>query len=256
MKKIFIVILFFFGTATSIFAAHVTDRYGGWYNVIVDTSPYEFHYRLYKELGQTGVNDFEYKSIENDIFAIVDATETSECSRLKIIGNLLEARVDPYFSYPAGVHRSTIPFDFNSLKYCEEGKSFYQIPTIEAENGQLSGDWSVRVSTWASGGKYVQSDTIYTPDISTGIASYNIEITTGGTYSLWTRTVGVSAGSFYVSVDTAVSHEFIVLSSNNWNLDPVLAQMNIGFHQINFWNKLGNLKLDKILITKDKDDIP
>ncbi len=94
------------------------DRYGGQYNVIPDTSPYEFHYRFYSDPGQTGVNDFEYRSQLDTITTIWKSTDTlSECSRWKAANLILETRMDIYMDYPPGVSRSSVPWDATSLVF-------------------------------------------------------------------------------------------------------------------------------------------
>lgn len=113
------------------------DRYGGQYNVVLDTSPYTFHYRFMVDPGQTGVNDFEYRSQMDDIYAIWNATTSiSECDRWRTVNELLEKRVDPYITYPVGVFRSSIPFDSTSLVYYSTSDAvfFYLVSTSAVDS--------------------------------------------------------------------------------------------------------------------------
>lgn len=250
MKKIFTAALFFLAPL-SIHAEHTVDRYGGWYNTVIDTAPYNLHYRFYVDPGKTGVNDFEYRSILQDIFTIYAATPAlSECTRQKVIGVLLEERVDIYMTYPPGVQRSSVPFDLNTLNVCEEGRSFYQMPPVEAEAGKLYGDWTVRLSTMASGGKYIQANS------TSSYSVFYVSPATGGVFNLWTRTLDISTGSFYVAIDTRAAHEFKITTDKNWNMDPVPVDIRWSNHWLTIWNKDGNLALDKIIITQDKNYIP
>lgn len=98
--------------------SNALDRYGGQYNVVPDTSPYTFNYRFYRDPGKTGVNDFEYRSIMDDIYKIWNSSNVmSECDRWKACNLLIQTRVDPYMKYPPGVQRSSVPFDETSLVY-------------------------------------------------------------------------------------------------------------------------------------------
>ncbi len=98
--------------------AYGIDRYGGQYNVIPDTSPYTFNYRFYIDPGKTGVNNFEVRSMLDDIYAIWKATTAlSECDRYRAVNVLLETRIDSYVTYPPGVFRSSVPWDSRDVVY-------------------------------------------------------------------------------------------------------------------------------------------
>src|SRR5438045_7331801 len=102
------------------------DRYGGQYNVITDTSPYFFNYRLYKEVGKTGINEFEVRAIETDIRTIWESSSSiSACDRWRMINIMLEKRMDPYMTYPPIVQRSTIPWNPDSIVYWSPWEAVY-----------------------------------------------------------------------------------------------------------------------------------
>jgi len=97
--------------------AQAIDRYGGQYDVVVNTSPYIFHYRLYKELGKTGVNEFELRSKLDAAKMIWESGILSECTKWRVINLILEKKMENYFTYPYGVYRDSVPFDENSLVF-------------------------------------------------------------------------------------------------------------------------------------------
>lgn len=235
------------------------DRYGGHYSVQIDTSAYDLHYRYYVE---PDPNAFEFRAILSDIYDIWGATETSECSRFKIINHLLESRVDPYLTYPLGVSRSTVPFNYNYLNVCKEGELFDNPIFWEAEIGKLSGAWSIHQSTSASSGQYISAGLPYGVDPSSGSAFFIVVAPEDGNYQMWMRTLPNSLGrdSFFVGVDTravgimtistsTVSNGWIWSHGSNYSL-------KMGVHYISFWAPEPNVGLDKFLMTEDTSYVP
>lgn len=268
MKKLLFAILIL--TASSV-KAHTVDRYGGWYNVEIDSSPYDLHYRFYQEVGKTGINDFEYRSMMDDIYAVWGSTFISECSRYKIVNALLEKRVDNYLKYPEGVFRSSVPFDLSELsKDCVEGLTFDDKPpqtefryNFEAEEGILSG-LDILISSTASGGHYISAGTA-----DFGTASYIVNITSAGTYYVWGKVLSLdgSRDSFYTYLD-GINEEIYDTSTNTWSPDWQWTLVNkrvggqpdgyrsfdlsIGTHTISFRGREVGTGLDKIQITNKR----
>lgn len=268
MKKLlFIGLIFLSGLSFGI------DRYGGQYNVIPDTSPYTFHYRLYVDPGKTGINDFEYLAMMDDIYSLWKDTQTSECSKWKQINMLLEKRVDIYITYPPGVSRSTIPFDSASLNVCEEGKPLpsswstaYDYSHMEAESGIFSVPMASATDTSASGGGFIESNVH-----NDGSATFFVELSSSSSYIIWARVMGENdnTDSFIVSVDGGQEDVFDVAEGTrgpNWQwkrvngrggtslaeiINPRVFNLIPGTHAVKFKAREAYTGLDKIIVTND-----
>lgn len=269
MKKLFF-ISFFLGLYASLNATPPLDRYGGRYEVTPDTIT-GVHYKFYNE---PNINDFEYRTIMEDIYAIWRSTSISECARYKAVNVLLELRLDPYITYSAGIYRSTIPFNINSLNVCTEGQEFYWNPNsyaVEAEEANfILSPMKIAFSTMASAGYYV-----YSPEVGSGSVSFVVNIESGS-YILWARVLSVdgSHDSFYVSIDDN-QEDIFDTSDNHWRpewqwtavngrqgtaipktWDPRIFTLSKGKHKFTFRAREAGTGLDKIYITKDILFIP
>lgn len=102
-------------------AGPTLDRYGGYYDY-TSTPTYKFG------IPDPRVNDFEYRSIEDDVFAILKSSGIlTGCGKYKAAFLLIELRADPYFTYADGEHRSTEPVTTIALQNiynCDESKDF------------------------------------------------------------------------------------------------------------------------------------
>lgn len=96
------------------------DRYGGEYDVYPDSTT-GVRYKFWTE---PLINDFEYRSMMDNLFVVWGASNSiSECDRWRMVNILLEKRIDPYITYPVGVFRSTVPFDELSVVYYSTGEA-------------------------------------------------------------------------------------------------------------------------------------
>jgi len=259
MKKLLIVSIFILTAFSLARATPPLDRYGGHYDVDPDT--FGIHYHFYVE---PDINDFEYRAMLTDIFTLYDATDAlSECSRWKVLNVLLELRIDPYITYPPDVFRSSVPFDLKTLNVCKEGESFYQIPTIEAESATLTGSWSIQSSSYASRGEFISASLPWNVDPATGTARFLIEVTSSGTYQMWTRTSvpGSVYNSLLVAIDTSPATTLSVSTSTQngswqWTLNPQTYDLGNGLHYIWFWDVDPGVGLDKFILIKEPEFIP
>lgn len=248
MKKVLIGLFLLATIATFASATPPLDRYGGAFQVTPDTTTGV----RYKYWVEPNPNEFEYRAMMDDIYAISKSTVISECSRLRIVNTLLEKRVDPYLKYPPGVFRSSIPFDENSLIYlsttvavdmgrlstttvnasvpystitiCTEGhlfESFTSAPK-EAELATLTPPMQALTDTQASGGYYVESFVN-----SSGTIAFNLVVPFDGTYTIWARVLSRNDGtdSFYVSVDTGTEDVYDT-SDGTWSSNYQWTRVN------------------------------
>ncbi|MBL7094327.1 PKD domain-containing protein [candidate division KSB1 bacterium] len=134
---------------------------------------------------------------------------------------------------------------------------------IEAESGQVSGNFSSGTSADASGGKYIYGTTTTPQD---GSVEYTFNIVESGTYYIWGRCYAFSKSedSFFIEIDG-------VPNSNPWHLaetyDTWLWQkvydgsvqyfdFSAGEHTLKVVKRDINVRLDKFLITNDPAYIP
>ena len=125
---------------------------------------------------------------------------------------------------------------------------------LEAEDGDLYSPMRSVTDSNASSGEY-----IWVSSGNGGYAKYSFYIPEAGTYYIWGRVKGTTAGynSFYFSVDNGnhVTWNFPV--SSNWSWDQAAsAYFSAGQHTIKIEQREYRAQLDQLLITKEQNYVP
>ena len=145
-----------------------------------------------------------------------------------------------------------------------EGPGEYQesggILSMEAENGAVGSRWLIVDGTNASNSVYIEIDSVYnntgfSPECLSNecIASYNFNITTGGSYLFWFRILSNTANddSFFWRID-----------DGSWNMEnnrygtgvwysTAIASMSPGSHTLAVAYRENGTQLDKFVIQLD-----
>ncbi len=177
----------------------------------------------------------------------------------------------------------SIPFTLNQVQKRQQITSSAANQTVvniglEAEKGTLTGKITQAEDLVASEGKYVQFapigtiiDLISCPSLpqNTGKIDFQIVLPVSGDYYFWSRimTSDINNNSFYLQVDNQCGLIVgdINLPKNIWvwvNSENGSAQNRIklslsaGSHKISLIGREASVKVDRIILTNQKDCIP
>jgi len=139
---------------------------------------------------------------------------------------------------------------------------------LEAEEGELETPMRVAQSPSASGGAYVHvpDDHSDEPYVLEGLVRIPFELPQAGVYVFWARVMGLdgASNSFYVLLDDSPPFEwdFKVPRKGTpklgWTRIPALdgVPLRAGGHQVIVRSREDGARLDKIVITNDRDTEP
>ena len=143
--------------------------------------------------------------------------------------------------------------------------------TQEAEDAQLSGSFSIGTDSSASNGQYITaggySNSI---DNNNDQAVLCFNVTTPGTYRLrgWVLAPKSSSNSFFVQIDDqpangylwqmplSTSYQPVYLTNRGSGPDPVEVFLDAGEHQVVFFEREKNTRLDKVQLELVGDEVP
>jgi hypothetical protein len=146
------------------------------------------------------------------------------------------------------------------------GPHFY----LEAEDGLLSGGFTIGMDPTASAGRYIEPP----PGVSSlnqpgaAMAQYDISVAAGGTYIIWGRIHGpdVLHNRFWIQVDGGTWYTWRITTGDIWFWDawhddvqygrPLTFVWNAGMHQISIANSADGVRLDRLYITAAGDEPP
>ena len=122
---------------------------------------------------------------------------------------------------------------------------------LEAEDGDLYSPMRSATDSNASSGEY-----IWVTSGNGGYAEYSFHIPEAGTYYIWGRVKGTTAGynSFYFSVDNGNHVTWNLPVSSKWGWDQAAsAYFSAGQHTIKIEQREYRAQLDQLIITKDQN---
>lgn len=141
---------------------------------------------------------------------------------------------------------------------------------VEAESGELSGDFVIGSDATASNGAYLQAPPMVVADEAPGgsIARYQLEIAKDGEYIIWGRIYSpdIYSNRFWIQVDGGTWYRWRITVGTIWYWDdlhddlsynqPLLFQWSAGSHTLLIANEAPDTRLDRLYITADGDEPP
>ena len=134
----------------------------------------------------------------------------------------------------------------------------------EAESGMLVSPMAINIDINANQGKFIQSNVG-----NSGTAKYTLNIPYTDTYVIWCRVISASGNtdSFSVYMDGGTegiygtspgglwgpSWQWTILNSGNGTIIPRTFYLTSGQHTLLFRGREANTKLDKFIITNDRN---
>jgi hypothetical protein len=147
--------------------------------------------------------------------------------------------------------------------WVEEASSFY----VEAESGELSGNFSVAEEARASAGRYLSppGDVISDDQPGSSLARYAVSIPTTASYVIWgrIRSPGASENRFWFQVDGGTWIKWRISVGDIWYWDafhddtqygqPLEFPLGAGSHDLTIANCVPGVALDRIYFTPNGD---
>ncbi|RYZ07278.1 MAG: hypothetical protein EOO73_13015 [Myxococcales bacterium] len=141
---------------------------------------------------------------------------------------------------------------------------------LEAESGELSGDFSVGSDAAASNGQYLLAPDVATAEDqeSPAQARYAFSVPVDGDYLIWGRIYSpdISSNRFHVQVDGGVRYLWRITVGDLWYWDdihddlkynePLHFQLAAGAHELVIGNVAAGARLDRLYITATGDEPP
>jgi hypothetical protein len=146
------------------------------------------------------------------------------------------------------------------------GKGMY----IEAEDGQLSGGFTIGNDPTASGGRYIEPPLGTPPPDQQGLANalYPFTIATPGKYIIWgrIRSPDASHNRFWIRVDSATWYMWRISTGDIWYWNrfhdnayydmPLIFDLAAGPHELLIANAVDGVGLDRLYFTASGDVPP
>lgn len=141
---------------------------------------------------------------------------------------------------------------------------------LEAEDGMLSGGFTIGSSTAASGGGYIEGPAGASSTDTPGVARalYTVTVTVPDTYLIWGRihSPDTAHNAMWIQVDGGAWHLWRISTGDVFYWDPVHDDTNYnqpiafafdaGAHQVALASAAENVQLDRLYLTADGDVPP
>ena len=141
---------------------------------------------------------------------------------------------------------------------------------LEAESGELSGDFAIGSDPAASNAAYIQAPPMVVADDEPGtsVARYQFDVAKDGEYIIWGRIFSpdIHSNRFWIQVDDGTWYRWRITVGTIWYWDdvhdnlsynqPLLFQWTAGSHTLLIANEAPDTRLDRLYITADGDEPP
>ena len=141
---------------------------------------------------------------------------------------------------------------------------------LEAEDGELSGGFTIESDVAASNGHYLAAPAVAAPDDGEGAAQarYTFTLAEDGDYLIWGRIYSpdIDSNRFHVRLDGGVRYLWRITVGTIWYWDdlhddqnynePLRFQLSAGSHELVISNVAANARLDRLYVTSNGDQPP